>query len=202
MGLQSWTRPSDFTHSLIYVYVYVYVYVSCLLYSSVYGHLGCFHVLAIVNSAALNIGMQVSFWIMVFSGFIPRSRTAGSCGSSVFTFLRNLHTVRGASLEKNPPPGLSGKELARQCRRCRFDPWVGKMPWRRKWQLTWVFFPGKSHGQRNLARYSSWSCRVGHDLVTKQQTILFTIVAVPFYIPANSVGGFSFLHTLSSVYYL
>ena len=38
-----------------------------------------------------------------------------------------------------------------RCKRCRFDPWVGKIPWRRKWQPTPVFLPGKSHGQRSLA---------------------------------------------------
>ena len=38
----------------------------------------------------------------------------------------------------------------------QFDPWVGKIPWRRKWQPTPVFLPGKSHGQRSLAGYSSW----------------------------------------------
>ena len=43
-----------------------------------------------------------------------------------------------------------------QCRRPRFDPWVGKIPWRRAWQPTPVFLPGKSHGQRSLAGYSSW----------------------------------------------
>ena len=51
------------------------------------------------------------------------------------------------------PRRLSGKESACQCRRHRFDPWVGKIPWRRKWQLTLVFLPGKSHGQRS---YSQW----------------------------------------------
>ena len=45
---------------------------------------------------------------------------------------------------------LSGKEAACQCRRPRFDPSVGKIPWRRKWQPTPVFFPGDSHGRRNL----------------------------------------------------
>ena len=45
-----------------------------------------------------------------------------------------------------------------QCRRCRFDSWVGKIPWRRKWQPTPVFLPGDSHGQRSLAGYSLW-CR-------------------------------------------
>ena len=39
---------------------------------------------------------------------------------------------------------------------CRFDLWVGKMPWRRAWQLTPVFLPGESHEQRSLACYSPW----------------------------------------------
>ena len=50
-----------------------------------------------------------------------------------------------------PPSWLSGKESTCQCIWCRFDPWVRKIPWSRKWQLTPVFFSGKSHGQRNLA---------------------------------------------------
>ena len=40
-----------------------------------------------------------------------------------------------------------------------FDPWVGKIPWRRKWQPTSIFLPGKSHGQRSLADYSPWGCK-------------------------------------------
>ena len=52
-------------------------------------------------------------------------------------------------------PGISdGKESACQSRRCSFNPWVGKIPWRRAWQLTLVFLPGESHGQRNLVGYS------------------------------------------------
>ena len=52
------------------------------------------------------------------------------------------------------PGGTSGKESSCQCRRqkrCGFDPWVRKIPWRRKWQPTLVFLPRESHGQRNLA---------------------------------------------------
>ena len=48
---------------------------------------------------------------------------------------------------------LSGKESACQCRRLGFDPWVRKIPWRRKWQPTPVFLPGKSRRQRSLVGY-------------------------------------------------
>ena len=49
---------------------------------------------------------------------------------------------------------LSGKESACHCRRHWFDPWVGMIPWRRKWQPAPVFLPGKSNGQRSPAGYS------------------------------------------------
>ena len=54
------------------------------------------------------------------------------------------------------PWWLSGKESACQSRRCGFDSWVGKIPWRRKWQATPVFLSEKSNGQRSLAGYSPW----------------------------------------------
>ena len=56
------------------------------------------------------------------------------------------------------PGGASGKEPTCQCRskRCGFDPWVRKIPWRRTWQPTPIFLPGKSHGQRSLAGPSPW----------------------------------------------
>ena len=54
-----------------------------------------------------------------------------------------------------------------RCGRPGFYPWVGKIPWRRKWQSTPVLLPGKSHGQRSLVGYSPWgSQRVGHDWAT------------------------------------
>ena len=62
------------------------------IYSSVDGHLGCFHGLAIINRAAVNIEVHVSFVIMVFSGYMARSRAVESYGSS-FSFLRNCHVV-------------------------------------------------------------------------------------------------------------
>ena len=67
----------------------MYIYIPCALYPvSVDGHLGCFLVLAIVNSATINIGVHVSFQISVFIFFsyLPRSGIAGLYGSSIFVF--------------------------------------------------------------------------------------------------------------------
>ena len=63
------------------------------IHSSVDGHLGCSHVLAIVNRAPMNIVVHDSFWIMVFSGYMPSSGIAQPYGSFIFSFLRNLHTA-------------------------------------------------------------------------------------------------------------
>ena len=68
------------------------------------------------------------------------------------------------------PGGAVVKNLPHQCRwhkRCRFNPWVGKIPWSRKWQPTLVFLPGKSHRQRSLAGYSPSGHRVRQDWRTE-----------------------------------
>ena len=68
----------------------VYMYVPPLLYpSSVYGHLGCFHVLLIINIATVNTRVHISFWIMFFFGYMPSSGIWGSHGHSIFSFVRN-----------------------------------------------------------------------------------------------------------------
>ena len=61
----------------------VYVYHNFFIHSSVIGHLGCFHVLAIVNSAAMNIGVHVSFSILVSSGYMPSSGISRSYGDFI-----------------------------------------------------------------------------------------------------------------------
>ena len=98
-----------------------------------------------------------------------------------------------------------------QCRRCEFNPWVGKIPWRGKCQPTPVFLPEKSHGWESLAGCNPWggkesdmteankhTHRVVLLLVFWGTSILFSVVGVSIYIPTISVGGFPFLHILSA----
>ena len=69
------------------------------------------------------------------------------------------YELMGGSMENLPwgfPGGSEGKSICLQCRRPGFDPWVRKIPWRRKWQPTPVLLPGKSHGQRSLVDYGPW----------------------------------------------
>ena len=71
----------------------MYIYHSFFIRSSVNGHLGCFHVLAIVNSAAMNDGIHVSLSMLASSGYMPRSGISGSYGGFIPSFLRNLRTI-------------------------------------------------------------------------------------------------------------
>ena len=64
-----------------------------------------------------------------------------------------------------------------QCKRFRISPWVGTIPWRRKWQPTPVFLPGKFHGQRSLVGYSKWGGRESYTT----ESVHFTSLQHPLY---------------------
>ena len=85
------------------------------IHSSVGAHLGCLHVLAVVNSAAMNIGVHVTLWIIALSEYVPRSGVAGSYGNSSFSFWRNLHTVYHS--------GYISLHSHQQCRKILFSPY-------------------------------------------------------------------------------
>ena len=74
-------------------YSIMYMYHNFFIHSSVHEHLDCFHVLAIVNSAAMNNGVLVSFSILVSSGYMPRSGITGSYGGFIPSIFRNVHSI-------------------------------------------------------------------------------------------------------------
>ena len=119
------------------------MYHNFFIHSSVDGHLGCFHVLAVVNSAEMNTGVHVSFSILVSSGYMPSSGIAGSYGGFIPSFLSYLYTVCHS--------GCISLHSHQQCQRLPFSPhplehlllvdfWIAAILTGMKWYLSVVLW--------------------------------------------------------------
>ena len=121
---------------------------------------GITHSMDVSLSELRELVMDREAWHAAIHG-VAKSRTRLSDGTELMPYLWGL------------PRWLSGKESTCQCRRHKrlgFNSWVGVVPWKRKWQPTPVFLCGKSQGQRSLAGYRPWDCRIfRYNLVTKQE---------------------------------
>ena len=103
-----------------------------------------------IQSHKSAMGVHV-FPILIISAFIVNSVFPGHlCVFTCFLVLTCFMVLMRL------PWWLTDKESACQCRGREFDPWVGKIPWRKKWQPIPIFLPGEHHGQRSVVGYSPW----------------------------------------------
>ena len=106
---------------------------------------------------------------------LENSRDGGAWWAAVYGVAQSRTRLKRLSSSNRAIPsflgGAGGKEPTCQCRRHGFDPQVGKIPWRRKWQLTLVSLPGKFHGQRGLVGYNPWGSQKSQTPLTKQQRL-------------------------------
>ena len=86
----------------------------------------------------------------------------------------HVHPLARSASTPDFPGGSDGQSVCLQCGRPGFDPWVGKIPWRRKWQPTPVLLPGKSHRWRSLVSYSPWGHRQCYSISKTTASALLT----------------------------
>ena len=117
------------------------------------------------------------------TGWINCLKLQKACGNNEDLYsdqseYKNLNSISKKKKKLGLPWWLRGYSIYLQCGGPGIDPWVGKIPWRRKWQPTPVFLPGESHGWKSLVGYSPWGRKESdtteqiHSLISK---IVFTL---------------------------
>ena len=142
--------------------------------------------------------MAVCFWLLLWllhssSGWCLPLKTVRVFFPQTNNFLLKYGWFTMLYLFQGLPRWLSGNESVcqcRRCKRCRFDPWVREIPWRREWQPTLVFLPEKFHGQRSLV---GCSLRGGKESDTTERAwISFRCLAKWFSYRHSQVHVYSF----------
>ena len=110
-----------------------------------------------LSTRICSISYTLNLWwyLTISSSSVPFSFCLQSFPSSESFLMSGLFTSVG---QRNSPCN-EYLELISQCRRCRFNPWVGKILWRRKWLPTLVYLPGESNGHRSLEVYTPWGLK-------------------------------------------
>ena len=120
---------------------------------------------------------------------LENCRDGGAWWAAIYGVAQSRTRLKWLNSSSSSRSGLQGLSRWLSCKEsvCQAgdigenpDPWVRKIPWRRKWQPTPVFLPGKSHGQRSLEGFSPWGRkRIGYNLATKQQQWFTDLSSVP-----------------------
>ena len=139
------------------------------------------------------LGMKCGYGIICFNRYISyslafgnRKTTKRTCPCSFGCVC--LYSRDWASL-------VAQLRIWLQCGRPGFNPWIGKIPWRREWQSTPVFLPGEFHGQRSLADYSPW----GHEESDMTKRLTHTLQRLQKYFGWESHLGGGIIHCIKTI---
>ena len=130
------------------------------------------------SSKALILWCSAFFTVQLSHAYMTTGKTIASTRWTFVGKVMSLLLNMLSRLVMGLPWWLRGESICLQCERPGFDPWVGKISWRRKWQPTPVLLPGESHGRRSLVDYSPRGCK---ESDTTERLHLSSILQTVYY---------------------